>query len=168
MVSVVLREGIDLWVFNQPGAAPTIKRQLEYHQAHAVRKSERPLVTEGSAELWHRRLAHIQPSTVKKAAGMVDGIKITGNEELKEDQQLCEVCKMAHAPRQISRRDIGKTFGRFGKVYFDLIQFHDAYNGHKWITHFYVEGIRFHWVFTYQHKSEVRDAIKKFIALAKN
>ncbi|KAJ5214058.1 hypothetical protein N7449_001227 [Penicillium cf. viridicatum] len=73
-----------------PGAVPTIERQLEYHQAHVVRISERPLVTEGSAEIWHRRLAHIQPSTVKKAAEMVDGIKITGNEESKGDQQLCE------------------------------------------------------------------------------
>lgn len=36
------------------------------------------------------------------------------------------------------------------------------------MTHFYMEGIRFHWIYTHKARSQCRDAIRKFIALIKN
>jgi hypothetical protein len=36
------------------------------------------------------------------------------------------------------------------------------------MTYFYVEGIRFHWLYTFEAKWQCKDAIRKFIALIKN
>ena len=171
VVSLKPLDSLNLWAFDVPAG-----------HAHAVRRSEQPLVNEASAEIWHRRLGHVAPQVVQKAADMVDGIRIKGN--LPETARLarsestetgkstetgiCEVCKLSHAPRQVSRRPIGQTFGRYGRIHFDLIQFPPAYSGHQWMTHFYVEGIRFHWLYTHAWKSECREAVRKFIALVKN
>jgi hypothetical protein len=36
------------------------------------------------------------------------------------------------------------------------------------MTHFYVEGIQFHWIYTHEAKPQCKDAVRKFIALIKN
>ncbi|KAJ5771802.1 hypothetical protein N7520_002331 [Penicillium odoratum] len=41
-----------------------------------------------------------------------------------------------------------------------------GYNQHCWITHFYVEGIRFHWLMTHVNKNGCQEAIRSFIAFA--
>ncbi|KAJ5644256.1 uncharacterized protein N7484_006763 [Penicillium longicatenatum] len=41
-----------------------------------------------------------------------------------------------------------------------------GYNQHCWITHFYVEGIRFHWSMTHTSKNGCQEAIQSFIAFA--
>jgi Reverse transcriptase (RNA-dependent DNA polymerase) len=165
VVSLKPLDSLNLWVFDSP--------RVDVGHAHAVRRSEKPLVSEATAEIWHRRLGHIAPQTVQKAADMVDGIKIKGDvqEESKSEStesRICEVCKLSHAPRQISRRPIGQTFGRYGRIHFDLVHFSPGYNSHQWMTHFYIEGIRFHWLYTHAFKSECREAVRKFIALVKN
>jgi hypothetical protein len=108
---------------------------------------------------------------MKKTAEMVDGVKI--NEDLpetlsEEEGELCQVCSLSNAPKQISRRPIGQTFGKYGRIHFDMVQFPPGHNRHQWMTHFYIEGIRFHWIYTHESKSQCRDAIRKFIALIKN
>lgn len=165
VVSLKPIDSLNLWAFDIPYTAAG--------HAHAVRKSEQPLVAEAPAEIWHRRLGHVAPQVIQKAADMVDGVKIKG--ELPDstapestETSICEVCKLSHAPRQISRRPIGQTFGWCGRIHFDLVQFSPGYNGHQWMTHFYVEGIRFHWLYTHTFKSECREAVRKFIALVKN
>ena len=161
VVSLKPLDSLNLWAFDIPHTSG-------HTHAHAVRRSKQPLETEASAEIWHRRLGHVAPRVVWKTADMVDGIKIKGNPSESTETDICEVCKLSHAPRQISRRPIGQTFGQYGRIHFDLVQFPPGYNGHKWMTHFYVEGIRFHWLYTHTFKSERREAVQKFIALVKN
>ena len=110
-----------------------------------IRHSAKPQEALATAEAWHRRFAHINHQSLNKLEEMVDGIKIVkdGGGTV-EAGSPCETCKLARAPRQISRRPIGRSFGRFGRVRFDLIQVQTGFNRHKWISHFYVEGVRFH------------------------
>ena len=142
-----------------------MKSQVGSQYAMATRKSARPRISEASLDMWHRRMAHIHPDTVKKAAEMVDGVKIKDSEGHQEPQTPCATCNLAHAPKQISRRGIGRTFGRFGQIYYDLINMSPAYNQHRWITHFYISGIRFHWAMTHEYKDECRTAINRFLNL---
>jgi hypothetical protein len=158
VVSVRLHEKVKLWLFDEPDG-------VEHGQAHAVRASVKPLEAKASAELWHRRFAHIQPQAVRKLAEMVDGVTV---DDTKAGETLCETCQLGSAPRQVSRRPVGRTFGRFGRVHFDLIQMPPAYNHHRWISHFVIEGIRFHWVSTHEVKSQCQLAINQFVQLAKN
>jgi hypothetical protein len=158
VVSTHLWEDLGLWVFDEPE---------EVFHVHAVRSSEKPPEARASTELWHRRFAHIQLRSVAKLASMVDGVTIEEQHD-ESEPQLCETCKLASAPRQISRRPIGRTFGRLGRVHFDLIQLPPAYNRHRWLSHFYLEGVRFHWGTTHEYKSECQLAINQFVQLGKN
>jgi hypothetical protein len=97
---------------------------------------------------------------------MVEGVVI--NEEEATPKAICETYSLGRSNRQVSRKPIGRSFGRFGRVHFDLIQLPHAYNKHRWISHFYVEGIRFHWVTTHELKPECQQAIMQFVQLAKN
>ena len=97
---------------------------------------------------------------------MVDGIVLQKAEQ--EETSLYNTCYIGRVPKQISRRLVGRTFGRFGRIYFDLIQLPLAYNRHRWISHFYVEGVRFHWIMTHEVKPECQLAINQFVQLARN
>jgi hypothetical protein len=134
--------------------------------ANAVRSSSTPLHETAIAELWHRRLGHPQYKTVRQLLKLVDGISIIKNKQ--QENILCETCHLGRANQQISRRPIGRVFGRLRRVHFDLIQIQPAYNKHRWISHFYLDGIRFHWLMTHEYKPECQLAIANFLALAKN
>ncbi|KAJ5364799.1 uncharacterized protein N7496_010512 [Penicillium cataractarum] len=71
-------------------------------------------------------------------------------------------------PNQSIPDTTAHAFGKYGRIHFDLVQFPPGYNGHQWMTHFYVEGIRFHWLYTHKRKYECREAVRRFIALVKN
>ena len=106
VVSLKPLDSLNLWAFDIPHTSG-------HTHAHAVRRSEQPLEAEASAEIWHRRLGHVAPRVVRKTADMVDGIKIKGNpsesiESESTETDICEVCKLSHAPRQISRRPIAR------------------------------------------------------------
>ncbi|KAJ6094488.1 hypothetical protein N7467_002001 [Penicillium canescens] len=157
IVSLHPRKQHGLWIFDQPNKA--IK-----NTANAV--SSAPRQEKASTELWHRRLAHIQHTTLKQMPKMVEGVIIDA--EQAAPKAVCETCNLGRSNRQVSRKPIGRSFGRFGRVHFDLIQIPHAYNRHRWISHFYVEGIRFHWVMTHELKPECQLAITQFVQLAKN
>jgi hypothetical protein len=36
------------------------------------------------------------------------------------------------------------------------------------MTHFYVEGIRFHWLYPHEHEWECREGVRNFIAIVRN
>ncbi|KAJ5504596.1 hypothetical protein N7463_007470 [Penicillium fimorum] len=161
VVCVNLWDHFNLWIFDRPGETPP-------QQAYATQRSAKPLESKASSEIWHRRLAHVEPRTVAKLATMVDGVVLDDKGAKKEQESLCQTCKTGSAPRQISRRQVGRTFGRFGRVHFDLIQLPPAYNRHRWISHFYLEGPRFHWIMTHEVKPECQLAINQFVQLARN
>ena len=134
---------------------------------NAVRNSAKPLAAPAATkEVWHRRLGHVYQGAIKMLPELVEGITIKENREEKEPGDLCTVCHLMRAPKQLSRRPIGKHYGRCGRVYFDLIYMQMAWNKHCWITHFYVEGIQFHWAVSHTSKDGCQDAIRAFVAFA--
>jgi hypothetical protein len=169
VAKVEFNASIGLWLFGRARSKAQVKHQRSAYAVSTVKKSARPLKASGSMELWHRRLAHSSQQVLRKTEEMVEGVEIIHSQADKTSQPSpCPVCSIARAPRQISRRQIGRTFGRFGRIHFDLIQATPARNSHRWISHFYVEGVRFHWLMTHEFKPECQLAINKFIAIAKN
>jgi hypothetical protein len=151
----------DLWVLDQ-------QLHCEPRQAFATaRVSEKPRISKATADIWHKRLGHLYPEALHQLPNMVKGMEIVGPilPTRDCDPRLCETCQLAKAKRQISRRPQTRNFGRFGRVHFDLIQMDPAYNGDKWITHFFIEGIRFHTVYCHKEKNGVQEAVKGFTAL---
>ena len=132
----------------------------------ATKRSAKEPQSEASIYTWHRRLGHIGKERIAQLAEMTEGITIESNPG--KELQVCEACQLADTPKQISRRKIGQTYGRFGRVYFDLVQNQLAYNGHIWMTHFYLDGIRCHFVFTHTKKNDCQMVVRKFLALIKN
>ncbi|KAJ5346850.1 uncharacterized protein N7506_000103 [Penicillium brevicompactum] len=145
---------------------------LEYRPIPAgfatVKHSQKPLISSATAERWHQRLGHMYDQRIQKLAELVDGIKITGQhiDNAIGNPERCEVCQMTSAKRQISRRVHGTKYGRYGRIHFDLVRIETAYNDDKWMTHFYVEGIRLHAASTHEKKSGCQDAVKHFVAFA--
>ncbi|KAJ5642646.1 hypothetical protein N7490_006646 [Penicillium lividum] len=157
----------DIYLFSQTRddlCTTTIKTQnnTQHKAALATRRSEKPLKSSANTNTWHKRLGHQLPKLVSG----VEVVRSTEDGEERPDDEICTVCSLVNAPRQVSRRPIGKHYGRCGRVYFDLIQVIMGYNQHCWITHFYVEGIRFHWLMTHVNKNGCQEAIRSFIAFA--
>lgn len=150
-----------LWIFKKP--KPGLSRPQPI--AMATRRSALPNVSTASLEMWHRRMGHISPRTVRKAAELVRGVSIDTQETASEGKfkTRCPTCNLSQAPRQISRRPIDNPYGKYGMAYFDVILFEIALNGDRYATHFYIPDIRFHWIMTHPDKRGVRDAIKHFV-----
>lgn len=93
------------------------------HQAYAI--SSAPRYSRATAEVWHRRTGHLYHGRLDKLANMVDGVEITSplSVDSEGNPELCQTCQLTKAKRQISRRPTHRTFGRFGRIHFDLAQF---------------------------------------------
>jgi hypothetical protein len=82
----------------------------------------------------------------------------------KRDDEACEICLQKEAEQQLSRRPIPSHYGRTGRVYFDIV-FLPEYGGKfGYFAHFYIEHIRFHLTYAMEHKSDVRNAIRKALS----
>jgi hypothetical protein len=134
--------------------------------------SYKPLVSVATPQTWHRRLAHLYDHRVETLAKMVDGMEIKGQtkDNASENPERCEVCHRTRANRQISRRPAGRSriYGKSGRIHFDMVQIDEAYNGHKWLSHLYIEGIRLHMAQSHEKKNGCVDAIIGFTAICRN
>lgn len=127
-----------------------------------MKHSAKPPVSKASAE----RFGHIYDQRIEKLAEMADGIEITKptEETTKDNPEKCEVCQLTKAQRQVSRRVQAPTYGPLGRVHFDLIQIKEACNGDKWLTHFDLDGIRYHSGTTHPNKNGCKDAVVAFVS----
>lgn len=136
----------------------------------ATRTSSKPVSSKATTERWHRRLGHMHDQRIEKLAQYADGIEITKPTEgtAADDPELCAVCQLTKAYRQISRRVQGPSFGSLGRVHFDLMRIKEGFNGDHWITHFYLDGIRFHWLQTHDSKNGCQHAVVAFMSQLRN
>lgn len=184
-ILVYHREGIakiefhhGMWVIEHnemETALATHRRQREAHQPRPIKKpnrnSERPLVSKATADVWHRRMGHMHTERLEILEKMVEGMEIVGpisKQSAEHNPELCQVCQVTKAHRQISRRATGQTYGPYGRVHFDLIHINEGYNGDRWITHFYIDGMRFHAAYTHESKNGVQFAVKDFLPYARH
>ncbi|KAJ5343424.1 uncharacterized protein N7506_003248 [Penicillium brevicompactum] len=156
-------------------ALATHRRQREAHQPRQSKKpnrsSEKPLVSKATADVWHRRMGHMHTERLEILEKMVEGMEIVGpisKQSAEHNPELCQVCQVTKAHRQISRRATGQTYGPYGRVHFDLIHINEGYNGDRWITHFYIDGMRFHAAYTHESKNGVQFAVKDFLPYARH
>lgn len=147
----------------------TVIYNPNHQAAFSVRHSEKPHLSTASARRWHRRLGHAFDQKIEKLPEMVDGVKIDGicEDNHHDNPERCEVCQLTKSKRQISRRTTGTPYGKCGRIHFDLVQIDPGYNGDRWMTHFYLEGVRLHAAYTHEKKNGCQDAVGQFVALAK-
>ena len=152
-----------LWTFD-PGPMRLIEEsapKLSFHTRNGPRNSRAPLLNTAGYERWHERLGHIGHRRLLQAEKMASGMEILPKKEV---DAICEVCLQKDAKQQISRRPIPTSYGRTGRVYFDIV-FMPEYGGKfGYLAHFYIEHVRFHIAYALQHKSDVRSATQKAIA----
>lgn len=159
----IQQDGVPLYAVYQDQNLPWLVQPGNIPLANsAIKKPVREPAAEASIEIWHRRLGHVSKERIVKLTEMTEGVHIAGSNP---ENQVCEACQLANAPRQISRRKIGQAYGVLGRVHFDLVQNQPAYNRHVWLTHFYLDGIRCHFVFTHAKKKDCQWAVRNFIAL---
>ncbi|KAJ5378332.1 uncharacterized protein N7496_005741 [Penicillium cataractarum] len=103
---------------------------------------------------------------------MVDSIEIqeATKENALSNPELCATYHATKAKRQVSRRpaERSKIYSKFGRIHFDLIQLDEASNRDKWLSHLYLEGIRFHITHTHKNKNGCVKAIREALALCRN
>jgi hypothetical protein len=151
-----------LWIVEQNG------NEAYAFATKETRRSAKPLLLKGNMDIWHRRMAHTHIGALRHLSEAVTGIEIDDLDANHDIKQPCEDCKLANAPQQISRRPMMTATTPMERVHFDLIEMRLGLNGDKWITHFYDEATRMHFVITHQRKSECVDAIQKFVNQMKN
>jgi transposase InsO family protein len=147
------------WVLEYNPLSTTDKAVMATRRTTTPRSAQ-PLISKGSVDLWHRRLAHLGKDMVKKLPTCCEGVRL--EETSHEEDSICEVCKLTKAQRQISRRPATRATQLMERVHFDLIQMNTAYNGDNWGLHFLEDFTRMNFAYTYPLKSDTLEMIKDF------
>ncbi|KAI9036259.1 Ty1/Copia family ribonuclease HI [Aspergillus affinis] len=114
-------------------------------------------------------MAHLHWDALRHLPEAATGVQIDDFKAKQNiDKEKCEVCKVSYALRQISRRPMMKAEQSFQCVHSDLIQMTPALNGDQWISHFYDEMTRFHFLTAHRRKSECVNVIISFTRQMKN
>ena len=152
-----------LWEVEDPSTRPSDTTK----HAFATRSSKPRLLKQGDASKWHAILGHPGQEALTHLQGSTEGV------DMKEGPAgpltiECEACSLSKAHRVVSRRpdheeDASKPLERVG---FDLIAMPEAYNGHRWISHFVCFQTRMDFVYTHASKSSSTSIVEDFVHLA--
>jgi len=88
--------------------------------------------------------------------------------DLSKPLGICETCRISSAPEQISCRTPPRATKPFERVYFDLIQIEEGYNGDKWVLHFLDDFSKLNFVYILQSKWQITDIVQDFSTLIQN
>ena len=142
---------------------------LEYNEpkesAFVVRSAQPRKDEEVSAEIWHRRLGHIQPAAIAKLPTAVLGVTPPTSNGPSTIQ--CETCSVSKAKEVISRRPSPRATKPFERVHFDLIQMVEGYDGSKWVTHFLDDYTKMNFVYIQKGKGQTTRTVQDFVALVR-
>ena len=136
------------------------------HSVNAnIKHSSKPLISEASADTWHRRLGHVYYGSMAKLPHMVDGIAISDH----QTDANCLTCELAKAKSQISRRPVQRARRPGERVHMDIIDNMIAYNGSRYCCHFMDDATRLHVVYILgsRQQAEIMGAIRAFVHLMK-
>jgi hypothetical protein len=119
-------------------------------------------------DLWHKRLGHLGLKNVRKTADITKGIKLKATEDEQEHKSPCEACSLAKPPRNTRKVSTKRVFDVFEKVWIDTFKITPTgYNGHKYGMIFTDEATHARWGYTFKHKGDAYECIKKLMALVK-
>lgn len=136
--------------------------------AFASNKPSRALrgPVEATANEWHEILGHPGPESIAHLEQSVDGARVTGRAPSTIE---CETCSLTKAHEMVSRRTDQEELASepLSRVGYDLISMTTAYNGDKWVSHFYCLKTSMDFVYTHSKKNHALEVIKEFLEMAK-
>jgi Reverse transcriptase (RNA-dependent DNA polymerase) len=118
-----------------------------------------------TASTWHDIMGHCSSEAIGHLETATVGTKIEGRGT---DTAACEPCRLSKARQIISRRT-GKedpASAPLARVAYDLIDMGEAYNGHKWASHFQCNYTTMDFIYTHASKDQAVEVIKEFINMA--
>ena len=114
-------------------------------------QSAKARVSQAPATIWHDRLAHCGSEVLQHLPTSVTGVKLVDGLTTTE----CETCAISKAHAIISRRQPPQAEDPFDWVHWDMIYFHEGFNGDLYASHFLDEKTRMNWVYPYLEKTQV-------------
>ncbi|OAF58966.1 hypothetical protein VC83_06054 [Pseudogymnoascus destructans] len=109
-------------------------------------------------------MGHLNQNAIRKLQEKTAGVIVT---DLDSYDTQCEVCRLTHATRQISRRSTPRSKVPYEKVHLDLIQMPEAYDGSTQALHFLCDNCRMNHVYTIKDKTQgtLLQTIKDFMGV---
>ena len=133
-----------------------------------VKKSALPQESEATAFIWHQRLGHPGDELLQHLHGASRGARIIDIDQ-STIRPGCEDCKMASAPKQISRRPMTRGERPWQIIHFDIIFMNTSWDGyHDCFIHFYCPFSHYHEVRCMASKGDATAEIKAFHQLLQN
>ena len=120
-----------LYQYPQVLPAPTETVRSFVSQRRAPTGEEqvrRPIVRKDSEALWHARTGHLGVTALRKIPERGQNVALVG-----EPMETCEICRLAHAKRAVSRRPTERAPRPFYKVLWDLFDYPKGYDGSQWL-----------------------------------
>jgi len=115
-----------------------------------VVRSAQAQVSKAPAAIWHERLAHCGPEVLEHLPTSLAGVKLVDGPTTTE----CETCAVSKAHKIVSRRPSPQADEPFDRVHWDMIYFHEGFNGDKYVSHFLDDKTRMNWVYTHSEKTQ--------------
>jgi len=115
-----------------------------------VVRSAQARVSQAPAAIWHERLAHCGPEVLEHLPTTVTGVRLANGPSTTE----CETCAVGKAHKIVSRRPSPEAEKPFDRIHWDMIHFHEGFNGDKYASHFLDDKTRMNWVFTHSEKTQ--------------
>jgi hypothetical protein len=142
-------------------------RQPEAMPARGERKSASPQTSQATKEVWHRRMGHPGDELLQYLPNAVNHIVITDQDS--KPRSDCEDCKLASAPRQVSRKEMARGNRPWEFIHFDIVPMEPSWDGyHTYFLHFYCPFSHYHEVRCMEGKWETTRQIKAFYQLLYN
>ncbi|KAI0991796.1 hypothetical protein K3495_g16391, partial [Podosphaera aphanis] len=147
------------------GIPETISIDLIHQDSVFLTNSSMRKVSSADVVVWHRRLGHPAPNTVRKLSAAVAGVKVTGSYDGE-----CEGCLLSKSKRIISRIPADRGDNYWARMHVDLIIFRKAWNGDNYAIHAYDAKGRGHLVETLPSKDQLTlcRSIMNMIQMLKN
>jgi hypothetical protein len=116
-------------------------------------------------DLWHARLGHLGHENVCRTSTITNGIKIEGSGK---KGGICEPCALAKPLRYTRKVATKRVFNVFDKVWVHTFMINPAgLNRHQYGIIFTDEATHCRWSYTFKHKNDAFECVKKMMALAK-
>jgi hypothetical protein len=116
-------------------------------------------------DLWHARLGHLGHENVCRTSTITNGIKIEGSGK---KGGICEPCALAKPLRYTRKVATKRVFNVFDKVWAHTFMINPAgLNRHQYGIIFTDEATHCRWGYTFKHKNDAFECVKKMMALAK-
>jgi hypothetical protein len=122
-----------------------------------------------TVETWHKVLGHAGRAAIEHLQEAVIGASITDDVHNAPTTRDCEDCSLSKAHQIVSRRteheeEATQPLERNG---YDLIPMEEAYNGDKWVSHFFCFNTKMNFVYTHPRKSDALKIVEAFVQMAK-